>query len=83
MTNNDITPAVRAVSEELEASASPVRDSVLEQLNQQMRKLSFTHEQLVAFAEKLGQIDGRLRDVFVAKLIEFDAKLASVLQAKK
>ena len=83
LTSNDITPAVRAVADQLEATDSPDRDAVMKDINAQMRQLSFNHKEIADMANRLGAINDQLRVVFVGKILKFDPKLAYIFEAKK
>ena len=83
LTSNDITPAVRAVADHLEATSSPDRDAVMKDIDTQMRKLSFNHKEIADMANRLGAINNQLRIVYVEKILKFDPKLAYIFDAGK
>jgi hypothetical protein len=78
-TSDELTPAMHAVSDQLASADSAIRDSLQQEINQELKKHSLDSAQISAFADKLGAVDPKLRDTFVAKLLEFDPALKTKL----
>jgi RNA polymerase sigma factor (sigma-70 family) len=79
LTSDELTPAMHAISDQLASSDPSTRDSLQQEINQELRKHIVSIAQVSAFADKLGAVDPQLRQTFVAKLLEFDPALRTKL----
>ncbi|MCX6925839.1 MAG: sigma-70 family RNA polymerase sigma factor [Verrucomicrobia bacterium] len=79
LTSDELTPAIDAVWDQLASTESFAKGSLLQEINQELRKHSFDPAQVAALADKLGAVDPKLRQTFVEKLLEFDPALRTKL----
>ena len=76
-------PALNAVMKQSELLDQGSREALTSALNENSWGAMYTPADLAMLAEKIGSFDPRLRESFVAKLIETDPKLEGMLRPQK
>jgi RNA polymerase sigma factor (sigma-70 family) len=84
LSQSELATAMRAVAEHVAATVDGAAErNLARQINSDLHgSLFFEHSQVIALADKLGATDSKLQEIFVAKLLEIDPKLQSVLKRR-